>query len=154
MVVNFNMEESSTPLHNPNIKVSNKLTRMVKKASIGLSVICIFGVITTFAAHGGYASIGSDLMIFGGGAAILSIIGWGALHFGRDRRQVNKAKEEFKRQLNEGEEESFTQDIGEEISCLKPGSELRRKITLNGKIYMIEVLKSNNGIGRVNIKNE
>lgn len=135
------------PLDNPKVEVNNKLTRYARNAAIGLVAIAAIGALATFTAHGGFASIGSDAMIFGGAGAVVAGAAYGGLHFARDRRQANAAKKALKNVVSE-------QGLIDEMSSMKNGSTLKKQVKLNGETYEMEVLKQNDGIGKVNLKNK
>lgn len=139
--------QSLRPLEHPKVEVNNKLTRYARNAAIGLVAIAAIGALATFTAHGGFASIGSDAMIFGGAGAVVAGAAYGGLRFVRDRRQANEAKKELKNVVSE-------ESLREEIASLKNGSTLKKQVKLKGKTYEMEVLKQNDGIGKVNLKNK
>jgi len=144
--------QALTPLNNPKVQVNNKLTRVARNIAIGLVFAAALGAIVTFTAHGGVGSAASDVMVFSGGAAVLSGGAYLGLRFARDRMQANKAKDEFERKVAAGD--AGFADVGEEIGSLKNGATMEKEVKLHGKKYLMRVLKKDNGVHSVNLKNK
>lgn len=137
------------PLENPNVEVSNKATQIAKKMAITLVAIGAIGALITFASHGPLSVIASDAMVVGAGGAAIAGTAYAGLKFMRDRRQANQAKEGLKDAVAQEDIESA---IGS--ASFRDGDSYKRNVEINGKRYEMEVIKQNNGIGRINLKNK
>lgn len=136
---------NTTQLNKPNIVISNRTTRYVRNIAIALLAIAVLGAILTFACHGGIGigAIGSDVMVFGGGAGVIAGVAYLGLRFVRDQLQKRKARKDWK---------TFDKtSLWNRQVSLRDGDTLKiPEIQLGKKKYTVEIIKG----GKVTLRNK
>ena len=129
---------SKTP-NNIQWNIQNKSTKVIGTILLALAIIAAVGAIGAFAMHGGIASIGSDVMMFGGGAAGLA----GLAYFGlkiRDAVEKHHSKKAWEK-VKKVELENYAG----KVAAHQNGDVVSHKVTLeNGNTYFLVGTKGEN----------
>jgi hypothetical protein len=137
---------AKSQFENVDWNIKNKSTNIMGKIFAALVIITAVGGLLVLTAHGAPAAIGtagSDILVFGGGAAGFAGLIFGGLKI-RDWREKKQAEIAWSKHA-EGMKDMYANDLA---ALRQNGSnmELTQQIALNGQTYYLHAVKGANKV--------
>lgn len=136
------------PIADQLIKVSyditNKSTSVVGKIFVALAIITALGALATFCGAHSIAGPGSGVLVFGGGAAVLSGIIYAGMKI-RDWKERVAIDKEWK-SMGDGDKNYRKNELITKIMAISKGDEIITPIKLNGEEYSLRARRGDKGV--------